>query len=237
MSKSQNIYDNEKFFIGYKEIRENKNSLNNIEEKPALFSLALSLKGKKVLDLGCGFGENCGEFKKMGADKVVGIDISENMLGVAKSEHSNMDFRYGDIENLSLGNEKFDVVFSSLTFHYIMDFEKLMKNIYSLLENDGCLIFSQEHPFTTAPFGGVEWAKDGNGKIVHYKLSDYASGGKRNTSWIVDDVIKYHRTFSDIINTLVNCGFRVEKMLETTSSPQSIHKPNFLVIRAIKVNQ
>ncbi len=234
MSDSQNIYDNQKFFEGYKQIRENKNSLNNIEEKPALFSLSPKLCTKKVLDLGCGFGENCAEFKSMGALKVVGIDISKNMLSVARSEHSDIDFRFGDIENLSIIDEKFDVVFSSLTFHYIMDFEKLVKNIYDILENDGCLVFSQEHPFSTAPFGGVEWAKDEDEKIVHYKLSDYANVGKRCTSWIVDDVIKYHRTFSDIINTLVACGFRVEKMIETTSTPHSLHKPNFLVIKAVK---
>ncbi len=47
MKKSQNIYDNEIFFEGYKKLRNNKNSLNVIEEKPALFSLTPSLNSKK----------------------------------------------------------------------------------------------------------------------------------------------------------------------------------------------
>lgn len=83
MSK-QNIYDNEIFFEGYKSIRQKKENANILFEKPALFSLLPDLKGKQILDLGCGYGENCMEFVKMGASKVVGVDISKKMLEVAK---------------------------------------------------------------------------------------------------------------------------------------------------------
>lgn len=62
--KSQNIYDNDVFFDGYKKLRDNPYSANAVEEKPALFSLAPDLSGKAVLDLGCGYGENCAEFKE-----------------------------------------------------------------------------------------------------------------------------------------------------------------------------
>ena len=72
MNKSQNIYDNQEFFDGYKKLRDNQYSANNLEEKPALFSLAPDLQGKAVLDLGCGYGENCAEFKALGAATVLG---------------------------------------------------------------------------------------------------------------------------------------------------------------------
>lgn len=52
----QNIYDNETFFEGYKKIRDNEVNANNLFEIPALFSMMPDLTGKKVLDLGCGFG-------------------------------------------------------------------------------------------------------------------------------------------------------------------------------------
>ena len=76
----QNIFDNEIFFDGYKKIRENEVNANNLFEIPALFSLMPDLKGKRVLDLGCGFGEHCKRFVDYGAEAVVGIDISEKML-------------------------------------------------------------------------------------------------------------------------------------------------------------
>ncbi len=80
----QNIYDNETFFEGYKALRDKEVNANNLFEMPALFSLLPDLTGKRVLDLGCGFGEHCMEYIRRGADRVVGVDISEKMLEVAK---------------------------------------------------------------------------------------------------------------------------------------------------------
>lgn len=51
MNRAQNIYDNQEFFDGYKKLRGNQYSANNLEEIPAL----LDLQGKAVLDLGCGY--------------------------------------------------------------------------------------------------------------------------------------------------------------------------------------
>lgn len=62
--------------------------------------------------------------------------------------------------------------------------------------------------------------------------------------WFVDGVIKYHRTFAEIINTLSECGFQIEKALESLPSIEDIklipkmvqdfHKPNFLILKAGK---
>ena len=242
MSKSQNIYDNQTFFDGYKKLRENPDSANNLEEKPALFSLAPDLDGKAVLDLGCGYGENCAEFLKMGASKVTGVDISEKMLNIAVSEHPDNEFVHGDMSDLSFIKSKYDVVFSSLALHYIEDFKRFAKEVRELLNHDGYFIFSQEHPLTTAPISGASWSKDENGNVLHYNLTDYSRSGKRNISWIVDGVEKYHRTFSEIVNALASAGFVITKMLEPTPSEEimkrdprwekDLHKPNFLLIKA-----
>ena len=90
----QNIYDNEVFFEGYKKIRDNKINANNLFEIPALFSMLPDIKNKRVLDLGCGFGEHCKRFIDCGAKKVVGIDISEKMLEVARNENSDPNIIY-----------------------------------------------------------------------------------------------------------------------------------------------
>lgn len=242
MSKPQNIYDNQAFFDGYKKLRENPDSANNLEEKPALFSLAPDLNGKSVLDLGCGYGENCVEFLKLGASKVTGADISEKMLDIAVGEHPDIEFIRGDMSDLSFIKDKYDVIFSSLALHYIEDFGKFAKKVCELLNHNGYFIFSQEHPLTTAPISGASWTKDENGNASHYNLTDYARSGKRSTSWIVDGVEKYHRTFSDIINALASAGFVITRMLEPTPSEELIkqdtrwerylHKPNFLLIKA-----
>ena len=244
MSRAQNIYDDPIFFDGYKKLRDNPYSANILEEKPAWFSLAPALCNKAVLDLGCGCGENCAEFKARGESKVVGVDISRKMLAVAHVENPDITFIRADMSDLSFLEGKFDVIFSSLAVHYIEGFSSFAKQIYALLNYGGYFIFSQEHPLTTAPIKGPSWAKDSEEIVTHYKLTDYARSGKRVTSWIVDGVEKYHRTFSEIINALISAGFVVEKMLEPTPIEETImrdprwekalHKPNFLLIKARK---
>lgn len=242
----QNIYDNETFFEGYKKIRENEVNANNLFEIPALFSMMPDLKDKVVLDLGCGFGEHCKRFVESGAKKVVGIDISEKMLEIAKEENSDSKITYINMpmENISQLNEKFDIVVSSLAFHYVEDFSGVVKNIYDLLNEKGIFLFSQENPLCTCFSGGDRWTKDENGNKLYINLSNYGVEGERESTWFVDNVKKYHRTFSSIINTLIETGFTVEKMVEPLPTAELLekypdykdlfHKPDFLLIRVRK---
>ncbi len=242
----QNIYDNETFFAGYKKIRDNEGNANNLFEIPALFSMMPDLKGKRVLDLGCGFGGHCKQFVDRGAQKVVGIDISEKMLEVAKAENCDPKITYMNMpmEDIAGLQEKFDVVISSLAFHYVEDFEGVIRNIHSLLEENGIFIFSQENPLCTCHSGGDRWTRDANGNKLYMNLADYGVEGERKTVWFVDNVKKYHRTFSTIVNALIEAGFTIEKMIEPLPTEELLekypdyrdlfHKPDFLLIMVRK---
>ncbi len=184
------------------------------------------MSGKTVLDLGCGFGENCREFLKLSASKVVGIDISEKMLDIAEKVNKlkNVSFIKMSMSDLSPLEGKFDVAFSLLAVHYIEYFDKLLTDVYRLLDETGIFIFSQEHPFTTALLKEPRWSRDAKGNILHYNLTDYSIPGIRKTAWIVDDVIKYRRSFSSIINSLSASGFIIEKMLGPLPSADIMEK-------------
>lgn len=125
----QNIYDNQVFFDGYKKLRENPGAANVLVEKPALFSLCPSFVDKDVLDLGCGYGENCKEIAELGANKVVGIDISVKMLEVAEKENKrgNISFVRLSMNRLFELTSKFDIVLSSLAVHLIRARKSLRK--------------------------------------------------------------------------------------------------------------
>ncbi len=201
----QNIFDNETFFEGYKKIREKESNANDLFEIPTLFSLLPDLTGKRVLDLGCGYGEHCVSFIQKGASKVVGIDISEKMLEVAKTENSNPKIEYilMPIEDIDQITEKFDMVISSLALHYVEDFGGVVKRVYDLLTSGGEFIFSQEHPFNTCHSTGERWTRDENGEKIHINLKDYGIEKENESTWFIDGIKKYHRMFSTIINTLV----------------------------------
>ncbi|MDF2537331.1 MAG: Ubiquinone/menaquinone biosynthesis methyltransferase [Herbinix sp.] len=245
---NQNIYDNQEFFDGYKKLRSNPLVANDVVEKPALFSLIPDLHDKSVLDIGCGYGENCVQFLELGATMVTGLDISAKMLEIAKNENSCPNILYinKSMTDLNEITEKFDVVLSSLAVHYIEDFDKLVKDIYNLLNQGGYFIFSQEHPLTTALLTQDYWTRNSENERIHYNLTTYALEGERKVTWIVDGVIKYHRTISSIINSLSSSGFIIEQMLEPIPSTdimkqypsykKYIHKPDFLLIKVRKSN-
>ena len=245
---NQNIYDNEIFFAGYKALRDNELSYNDLLEQPAMAKMLPDLNDKSVLDLGCGYGHNCIDFVQRGASRVIGLDISEKMLAVANDESSDEKIEYvkmsmTDIDSL---NEKFDFIYSSLAFHYVKDFNKFAKKMFAVLNTGGELLFSQEHPIITATINGNgHFNKDENGKRVSYTFSNYNEPGERKIHWYVDGVIKYHRTFSNVINALTKAGFVIEEISEPVPDDWAIKKlptavkeyikPNFLIVKAKKV--
>ncbi|MBO5396678.1 MAG: class I SAM-dependent methyltransferase [Clostridia bacterium] len=244
---TQNIFDNQTFFDGYKALRDSDCNANDLIEQPAMRKLLPDLSGKSVLDLGCGYGHNCIDFVKRGAVGVVGVDISEKMLAVAKSESADEKIRYINMSMTDIGNlnEKFDFIYSSLAFHYVKDFVAFSKEMYSVLNPGGYLLFSQEHPIITATVDGKgHFNKDENGNRISYTFSDYNRSGERKVHWYVDDVIKYHRTFGDIITALAKAGFVIEEVCEPVPEEWAIEKlptmakeyikPNFLIVKARK---
>ena len=243
----QNIYDNETFFEGYKKLREREVNANVLFEIPTLHELMPDLKDKRVLDLGCGMGEHCKDYIKRGAKRVVGVDISEKMLEVARKENSDENILYLNIpmEDISSIDEKFDVVISSLAMHYIEDFDGVVKAVYSLLDKGGIFLFSQENPMNTCYSGGSSrWTLDENGVKIHANIANYCVEKRFDSTWFVDGVQKYHRMFSTIVNTLADAGFKIVKMAEPYPSEELVkkypeyydlyHKPDFLFVKSVK---
>ena len=73
----RNIYDNSEFFAAYAEMGRSKDGLKAAGEWHQLQPLFPELQGKKVLDLGCGYGWHCKYAAQMGAAEILGIDSSE----------------------------------------------------------------------------------------------------------------------------------------------------------------
>lgn len=244
----QNIYDNEIFYKSYLELRINSTGLNDVLEIPAFRTLLPdSLNHMEILDLGCGFGQSCYWYIYRGAAKVVGIDISEKMIFRARQfyQHDKIEYVHLPIEDINFPKEQFDLVLSSLAFHYVADFKNILERSHHCLKNNGFLIFSQEHPIATAKNVPNGWAKDEYGKKMHWILDNYNDEGIRKQKWFIDGVIKYHRTISTIINTIVETGFKIVKVLEPAAIEEAElinddlkderRRPPFLIIKAQKI--
>ena len=243
----QNIFDDPVFFSEYRKLRDREANANNLFEIPTLVKLLPELEGKRILDLGCGSGERCMDYIKQGAAKVTGIDISEKMLEAARNENSDLRITYIKMAMEDIGelNETFDVAISSLALHYVEDFSGVVKNVYRLLSDGGIFLFSQEHPLATCYEGTADrWTRDETGRKIHVNIANYCVDGRRDSTWFVEGVQRYHRTFSTIVNTLAGQGFKILQMGEPTPTEEILekypeyydlyHKPDFLFVKAEK---
>jgi ubiquinone/menaquinone biosynthesis C-methylase UbiE len=242
----QNIYDQPGFFKGYQRMRDHQTGFNEILEQLSMLSLLPEVKGALVLDLGCGAGELSRRINALGAKSVTGVDISLNMLELARKDvPDGVTFLNQPMEDLEFSRQSFDLVVSSLAFHYIADLPDLFGKIYSWLKTPGMLVFSTEHPIITCSQGLHHgWTKDPAGQKLSWPVDCYSQEGIRESHWFVEGVIKYHRTVSTILNSLIDAGFSLQTVVEPVASEEdernwpelkeARRRPPFLIVKAAK---
>ena len=196
-------------------------------EKPAIRAELPDLTGLEVISIGCGSGVDTRWLKDHGAKKVVGIDISEGLLAIAKKNHSDIEFHEMDMEKLDFPDESFDLAYSSLAIHYVDDWTQPLKEARRVLRPDGLYVFSCGHPIDSS----VEYeVKDGIkyallGRKVNQETKertvygDYlatAGNGIKPVKAILADaeITVFHRTFSKMIEQILASGFNIEKLIE-----------------------
>ncbi len=232
-----NEYDNEIFFRQYSQMERSKGGLEYAGEWHQLKPLFPCLTGISVLDLGCGYGWHCKYAADNGAVQVLGIDLSEKMLGVAREKNADgkIQYRYCGIEEYEYPAESWDLVVSNLALHYIADLDTVFRNVYKTLKPGGTFLFNIEHPVFTA---GVnqEFAPDGT-----WPVTDYYRPGQRKTNFLGCEIIKQHHTLTQILMGLLNCGFILEAVEETmppeqwrSQMPEEMKRPMMLLVKARK---
>jgi len=143
------------------------------------------VRGKKALDFGCGTGRSTRFLKKLGFD-AVGIDISEDMLKLAKTQDKESEYYHvkdGDLARFD--NKAFDLVLSAFTFDNIPTAASKVRNLQEikrLLKPDGKMVNLVSSPeiyllewasFTTKDFPENREAKSGGRvKIIMTDVED-----------------------------------------------------------------
>lgn len=241
----ENKYDSASFFKKYSEMSRSQQGLQGAGEWSELQRVLPDFTGRRVLDLGCGYGWHCLYAAEHGAASVLGTDISQKMLAVAneKNAHVAIEYRCVAMEDLRFDDDSFDIVLSSLAFHYIRDFEPLVKQIARWLAPHGHFVFSAEHPVFTA-YGTQDWVYDDNGRILHFPVDRYFEQGPRDAVFLGEHVTKYHRTLTTYLNTLLQNGFALrqfvepqppEEMLSQPGMRDELRRPMMLIVAAEKL--
>lgn len=241
----ENKYDDEKFFSRYSQMSRSVDGLKGAGEWHAFRPLFPALKGKRLLDLGCGFGWHCRYAIEQGAVAALGIDLSYNMIEGAKERNASplIEYRCMAIEDYDYPAEAFDVVISSLAFHYLESFDDICKKVKRALVKGGTFVFSVEHPVFTA-YGTQDWIYDEEGNPVHWPVDRYFTEGKRTAGFLGEEVVKYHKTLTTYVNGLIKNGFEITELVEPEPDrslfgvipgmENELRRPMMLLVSAVK---
>lgn len=178
---------------------------NACYERPAMLKLLPSdMKQLTVLDAGCAAGWYTGQLLDRGAN-VTAVDLSAEMVEACQR-------RVGDqatvlqcdlSEPLPFEDESFDLIVSSLTLHYIEDWEPTFREFYRVLKAGGSLLFSVHHPFMD---------------FTHFDRPDYFAREQLSEVWHkkesgLVEVTFYRRPIQDIINVTAE-HFSIQRLVE-----------------------
>lgn len=127
----------------------NEFRFNNYIVTPHVMDIIGSVKGKSLLDIGCGFGRYLEIFSKNSPLELVGCDISHHQIELCKKTIKNKNIDYYVLDFLEpnspviLGQNKYDIVYSVFLILYMETLDKLhlfFENCYKCLKKDGKLL-------------------------------------------------------------------------------------------------
>jgi SAM-dependent methyltransferase len=156
------------------------------------------------------------------------------------TEDTAISYLRADLETLDPPAEGFDLVYSSLAFHYVLGLDRLFAAIHRAITPGARLVFSVEHPIFTAP-SAPGWIHDTAGRKV-WPLDGYQVEGPRTTHWLGRDVVKQHRTIGTYLTLLLRAGFTIAHLEEWAPTPAEVEarpdwaderqRPMFMLIAA-----
>jgi SAM-dependent methyltransferase len=177
---------------------------NEYLEMPATLKMLGNVKGKKILDYGCGSGLYAKILSKHGAI-VKGFDISSEMIKFAKQENPSLDLRIGSGYKIPF-KEKFDIILASLVFGYMSDWKILFGELSRVLKSNGFVVFSTNNPVVACK----EKIKDG---MIYLGKKDYFKEDALYDQWSTEKVELivpwHHKTLGYIVRAITQSGFEL----------------------------
>jgi SAM-dependent methyltransferase len=175
------------------------------------------VKGKRVLDLGCGSGENAIAFSKDGAH-VIALDRSAAQLSLARkladAAETRVEWHEGDVADLAfLRADSIDLAFAACVLGEVDDVDRLFRQVHRVLRPGAPFVFSIEHPMALAV--GREGAAPGALPlgVLEVRRSYFDAQAAEVTR--EDERIRvFPHTMATVFASLHRAGYRVDALLE-----------------------
>jgi len=197
---------------------------------PGVLRLLNLKSGQKVLDVACGQGFFSREFQKTGA-KVVGVDISPELVEIAKKNSSSeIEYHVSSADLLLfLKDASCDAVSVVLAVQNMENIAAVFRECKRVLRSEGKLVVVLNHPVLRVPRRS-SWEFDEEKQVQFRRLDGYLSESKEEIEMHPgkkDGVktISFHRPLQVYVKNLANAGFVITRLEEWTSHKQSEEGP------------
>lgn len=178
------------------------------------------VRGKRVIEIGAGAGQNSIVLAKQGAIATA-YDISKEQLKhgkrLAKEQMVKVNFVRGDFQELRehFNPDSFDIAISAYALQYCQTLQSMndtFKQIHKILTPKGIFVFSLDHPVRT-----IGYWEEGTDRFV---LDNYFDRSQKEWDYTFPETGVSARmrgsfkTVSDIVNGVLQEGFKLERLLE-----------------------
>jgi SAM-dependent methyltransferase len=198
------------------------------------------VRGKRVLDLGCGRGGNAVAFARQGA-KVIAIDQAEGPLTaghkLADTHEVRVEWRRGDVADLAyLRADSVDLAFAAGMLAEVEDVDRLFRQVHRVLRAGAAFVFSYDHPVALT----VGRDDVGPGGLPLGRLEvrrSYFEPGPIQVTRDGETLTLWPRTTADVFAALHRAGYRVDTLVEpepVRSSDPGPTVPTSIIWRARK---
>ncbi len=185
-------------------------------------------EGKKIIDVACGQGFFSKALAQAGAQHVLGLDISPNLIEIAKkNETEKLHFGVSPANDLKpVQSGSFDVATIVLALQNIKEMSETLKEVSRVLISGGKFVLVLNHPTFRIPKAS-SWGFDEKENIQYRRIDAYNSSfsvdvdmapGQKNDK---TKTVSFHRPLQDYFKTLSNAGFVVTGLEEWISHKKS----------------
>jgi len=186
---------------------------------PRMLALLGDVRGRTILDLGCGEGGYARELARRGA-RVTAVDGSPRLIEIARSRAAADRLAVAHIcanANALDGTDDgaFDIVMAAMSLMDVEDYAGSIREARRVLAPGGELVMSILHPCYSAPVSA--WERDAAGGLLHFKVDRYfdrVAWEERITPHFTRPVIRRHRPLEDYIAAPLACGLVLRDFIE-----------------------
>jgi len=188
---------------------------------PVMLDLAGDVRGKKVLDAGCGEGRFCRMLAARGA-QTTGIDPTAELIELAQKDHPCGRYVQCGAEALPFEDGSFDLAVSYLTLIDIDDYETAIKEMARVLRPGGRLAIANLNSFVTTRSEG--WVKDDKGNRLYVPVDNYFEFVPQQVEWRDIEIVNWHRPFEAYMRALLGQRLRLIQFREPKPTCEGLQK-------------